>query len=166
MPSSRPHAIPLVLGLVRQLQPASILDVGVGFGKWGHLFREYTDIAASERDPARYPKSGWKVRIEGIEAFPAYITPAHQYFYDQLHVGPAEQLVPLLGRFELIFLGDVIEHLSKECGEQLLRTVVDRADKAVIVTTPWHWCEQGAACGNEFERHRSAWSAGDFSRYP
>ncbi len=54
MPSSRPNTIPTVIHLVRQLKPKSILDVGVGFGKWGHLFREYTDINEAENDPARY----------------------------------------------------------------------------------------------------------------
>ncbi len=39
MPSSRPNIIPIVIHLIRQLKPRSILDVGVGFGKWGHLFR-------------------------------------------------------------------------------------------------------------------------------
>ena len=69
MPSSRPNTIPAVVHLLRQIQPRSILDVGVGFGKWGHLFREYTDIHESENDPARYPKKNWHVRIDGIEGF-------------------------------------------------------------------------------------------------
>jgi len=43
---------PTVIHLIRQLKPISILDVGVGFGKWGHLFREYTDINEAENDPA------------------------------------------------------------------------------------------------------------------
>ena len=50
MPSSRPNTIPTVIHLVRQIKPKSILDVGVGFGKWGHLFREYTDINEAEHD--------------------------------------------------------------------------------------------------------------------
>ena len=54
MPSSRPNTIPTVINLLRQLKPQSILDVGVGFGKWGHLFREYTDILEAEHEPARY----------------------------------------------------------------------------------------------------------------
>jgi hypothetical protein len=55
MPSSRPTTIPVVIHLLRQIRPRSILDVGIGFGKWGHLFREYTDINEAERDPARLP---------------------------------------------------------------------------------------------------------------
>ena len=57
MPSSRPNTIPTVIHLVKQFQPKSILDVGIGFGKWGHLFREYTDINEAEKDPARYRRT-------------------------------------------------------------------------------------------------------------
>ena len=71
MPSSRPNTIPTVVHLLRQLKPQSILDVGVGFGKWGHLFREYTDIIEAEHDPARYQRKNWRIRIDGIEGHPA-----------------------------------------------------------------------------------------------
>ena len=68
MPSSRANTIPTVIHLVRQLEPRSILDIGVGFGKWGHLFREYTDILQAEHDPPRYQRANWQVRIDGIAA--------------------------------------------------------------------------------------------------
>src|SRR5947207_12741295 len=96
MPSSRPNTIPTVIHLVRQLKPKSILDVGVGFGKWGHLFREYTDINESENDPARYQRRKWRVRIDGIEGYAAYLTPMHRYLYNHLHIGNASALLPKL----------------------------------------------------------------------
>src|SRR5439155_62198 len=83
---SPPNAIPTIVHLVRQLQPRSILDVGVGFGKWGHLFREYTDILEAEHEPSRYDRENWQVRIEGIEGHAAYLTPMHHFLYDQIHV--------------------------------------------------------------------------------
>src|SRR5512139_1422101 len=110
MPSSRPNTIPTVINLVRQLKPRSILDVGVGFGKWGHLFREYTDILEAEHDPARYRREKWQVRIEGIEGHAAYLTPMHDFLYDQIHVGNAAVLMKGLPKYDLVFLGDIIEH--------------------------------------------------------
>src|SRR5262245_23881925 len=82
MPSSRPNTIPTVIHLIRQLKPQSILDVGIGFGKWGHLFREYTDIHEAEHEPARYERQNWRVRIDGIEGFARYVTPMHRYLYN------------------------------------------------------------------------------------
>ena len=79
-----------MIHLLRQLKPNSILDVGVGFGKiGGHLFREYTDILESESDPERYDRKNWKVRIDGIEGFAAYITEMHRFIYNEIHLGNA-----------------------------------------------------------------------------
>jgi hypothetical protein len=165
MPSSRPNTIPTVIHLVRQLKPKSILDVGVGFGKWGHLFREYTDITEAEKEPKRYRRRNWRVRIDGIEGHAAYLTPMHRYLYDKIYVGDARTLIKELPRHDLVFMGDVIEHLGKRDGFRLLRNAVRSANKAVIVTTPKYATGQADLCDNELERHRSLWSAEDFSQF-
>lgn len=41
MPSSFHEALSIVVPFVIDLAPVRILDVGVGFGKYGFLFREY-----------------------------------------------------------------------------------------------------------------------------
>jgi SAM-dependent methyltransferase len=165
MPSSRPNTIPTVIHLLRQLKPRSILDVGVGFGKWGHLFREYTDILEAEHDPARYQRQHWQVRIDGIEGFPDYLTPMHHYLYDQIHIGDARVLIRDLPAYDLVFLGDVLEHFDKADGIEFLRRALDRANQAVILTTPKYETEQVDLCGNELERHRSLWAARDFQQF-
>jgi hypothetical protein len=165
MPSSRPNTIPTVIHLIRQFKPASILDVGVGFGKWGHLFREYTDILEAENDPARYQRQNWRVRIDGIEGFPSYLTEMHRFLYNDIHVGDACALMPTLPRYDVIFLGDIIEHLDMAAGKQLLTDAISRAGKGVIVSTPKYETEQADLCGNELERHRSLWRARDFRQF-
>ena len=162
MPSSRASAIPTIVQLVVQLQPDSILDVGVGFGKWGHLFREYTDVCQSSLDPPRYQRPNWKVRIDGIEGHKPYLTPMHDFLYDHIYQGNAAQILPTLPKYDLIFLGDVIEHFDKATGLALLREAIGKSNKAVIVSTPKYETDQGACCDNELERHRSLWGAGDF----
>jgi len=165
VPSSRPNTIPTVIHLLRQLKPQSILDVGVGFGKWGHLFREYTDILEAERDPARYERKNWQVRIDGIEGHASYLTEMHRYLYNEIHIGNACEVIRTLPRYDLIFLGDVIEHLEKQAGMQLLRDAFEHSNKAVILTTPKYETGQDDLCGNELERHRSLWSARDFRTF-
>ena len=162
MPSSRCNHIPIVLGIVRELAPRSILDVGVGFGKWGHLFREYTDIAAAETDPARYQRENWQVRLDGIEGYAPYITPMHRYLYDRLYVGDMRSKIHELGQYDLIFLGDVIEHVEKADGQALLRACLAHARLAVLITTPAHPITQGPVCNNELEVHRSFWTTDEF----
>jgi len=166
MPSSRPNAIPTTVHVVRQLDPASILDVGVGFGKWGLLFREYTDIRASETDSHRYQKAAWKIRIDGIEGFPRYLTPVHEYVYDRVHVGLVQDLVDGLEEYDVVHVGDMIEHLPKAQGMQILEKLLQRARKALIVSTPKYDTHQADSVANELERHRSVWTKADFRRLP
>src|ERR1043166_7830113 len=101
MPSSRPNTVPTVIHFLRQLRPRSILDVGIGFGKWGHLFREYTDIVAAEREPSRYQKTNWQIKIVGIEGHAAYLTEMHRYLYDEIYVGDACELIRQVPRYDL-----------------------------------------------------------------
>lgn len=162
MPSSRASTIPYVIFAIKQLQPQSILDVGIGFGKWGYLFREYTDIINSEHNPGRYHKSGWKVRIEGIEAYRDYLHEAHTFIYDKIHIGDASEIVPKLGKFDVIFLGDIIEHFPLDVGKKLLRTAIKQSNKCVILTTPKYDTGQTDLCNNPLEQHRSVWGPKDF----
>jgi hypothetical protein len=166
MPSSRPNLIPTVIHIIRQLRPKSILDVGVGFGKWGHLFREYTDILEAEHNPARYRRENWQVRIDGIEGFPDYITEMHRFLYDHIHIGNAAEVIRALPQYDVVFLGDVIEHFTPQEGQQFLRNALDHANQCVVISTPKFETEQDDLCGNDLERHRSLWAARDFKKFP
>src|ERR1051326_2477501 len=133
MPSSRPNTIPTVIHLVRQLKPQSILDVGVGFGKWGHLFREYTDILEAEHAPPRYQRENWQARIDGIEGHAAYLTEMHRFIYNKVFVGGARVLMRTVYRYELIFMGDILEHFEHADGRQLLHDAMEKSNQAVIL---------------------------------
>lgn len=162
MPSCRPDAIPAVISLVRQIDPTSILDVGIGFGKWGFLFREYTDIVHSENQPERYRRENWKIKIHGIEGYPQYLTPVHEFIYDEIFKGDACELLPTLGNYDLIYMGDMIEHLTKEKGKSLIAEAGNHCDGYLIVSTPRFETNQPELCGNPLEKHRSLWTKYDF----
>jgi len=140
MPTSFVNAVPLVINTVLRLKPESFLDIGVGFGKWGHLFREYSDICHAGDEPARYEKPNWRCRIDGIEGHAPYITPMHKYLYDELMIGNAQDVLPKLldegRRYDVIMLGDIIEHFDKDEGMKVLETCMKLANKAVFVSTP------------------------------
>ena len=72
MPSSFHFHLGKMVDWVVKIQPKSVLDIGVGHGKWGFLAREYTDIFYN-----RYDRATWETRIEGVEAFPTYATPTY-----------------------------------------------------------------------------------------
>jgi len=143
---------------ITKVNPASVLDIGVGYGKWGFLAREYTDINAH-----RYTPETWQVCIEGIEAFPDYATPMYSYIYNTIHYGDALTLLPTLGSYDLVIIGDVIEHFSKEDGQRLLSLLRERT-KYILLSSPTVFFEQ-ELFDNPFEMHKSLWTVKDFAEY-
>ncbi|HII30270.1 TPA: glycosyltransferase family 1 protein, partial [Candidatus Woesearchaeota archaeon] len=82
MPSSSHYQISKIMNLVVKLNPSSILDVGVGFGKYGVLCREYLELGDGREEYDKFLR-----RIDGIEAFKNYITPLHRFIYDHIYIG-------------------------------------------------------------------------------
>lgn len=69
MPTSFIHAVPTIVETVTALSPESILDIGIGFGKYGVLLREALEVAH-----LRYHREDWKIhdvvlRIDVLEHF-------------------------------------------------------------------------------------------------
>lgn len=140
------------------VQPRTILDVGPGFGKWGYLARDMLDFNLN-----RLNRAEWQVRIDGVDAFP-YESPLLDWVYDSvLHLDITEN-ASLAAGYDLVILGDVIEHFQKSVGERLLADLVHQ-NKNVLVATPVEFFTQEIA-GNPFERHLSLWEPRDFLEYP
>lgn len=144
---------------ITRVQPSSVLDIGVGFGKWGFLAREYTDI-----NEHRYKREDWKARIDGVEAFPEYETPNYKYIYNNIYYGDLREVLPNLGDYELIIIGDVIEHFDKNVGRELLRLMRQKS-QYVLLSSPTVFFTQ-EMFGNDFEQHHSLWTIDDFKDYP
>lgn len=162
MPISRAVHLSPVIEEVKWLKPNTILDVGIGFGLLGVLFRAYTDIRKSELAPELY--KNWQTKIDGIEIFPEYKSPAWD-FYNQVYVGNALEELDKLGKYDFVYCGDMIEHLTKEDGYALLEKMLDHSNNWVHLVTPSPAPKQEAILGNEFERHLSSWEVNDFDRY-
>lgn len=159
MPTSEVGIVPVVVKEMRRLQPRSILDVGIGFGKWGFLAREYLDVWQG-----RLGRGEWEIRIDGIEAFPGYHNPLWDWIYDSVHIGDVRNLAEEMGSYDLVLMCDVIEHLDRPSGVRVVQALMDRS-RAMIVTTPTTFWAQGAENGNPFERHVSHWKDTDFRKF-
>jgi SAM-dependent methyltransferase len=159
MPHSTHWPLTPTLSHVVRLQPRSVLDLGCGYGKWGYLVRECLDFI-----PRRLEREQWQTRIDGIDAFRAE-SPLLDWIYDDYRITNILDVADSLRDYDLVILGDVIEHLEKVDGERLLEQLRAR-NGCVLVNTPRIWFEQDAIAGNPFERHRSFWSAADFARMP
>lgn len=150
MPVSDYHAVSDIMGEIQRLSPRSVLDLGVGFGKWGVLCREILDARFGRCRPEQ-----WEAQIFGIEAHAEYRNPAWAS-YDLVQVakfGLFRKWLPMLhGCFDLVLMIDSLEHLKPEAGRSFLRQIADDHD-AVIVSVPNGPMEQGETFGNPYEAH-------------
>jgi tetratricopeptide (TPR) repeat protein len=141
--------------------PESVLDVGVGFGRWGFLCRELLDAFAG-----RVRKDQWRTRIEGVEIFEAYVQDHQLYIYDKIHIGNAKDVVPSLGAYGVIIIGDMLEHLGKDDAWGLFRSAMDRARIGLILNIPIGegWL-RGDVSENIYEDHLSWWALPEFADF-
>jgi hypothetical protein len=135
-------------------RPASLLDIGLGNGKLGFIARDLLDVMLGER----YKRSEWQLRLDGIEVFEDYIQDHQRTIYDAIYIGDAFDVIDTLGCYDVVVLGDVLEHFPKEKGRLMLDKCFAHAEKATILFVPlgdgWH---QPAIYGNPHETHRSSW---------
>jgi hypothetical protein len=162
MPSSTYEHIKTLAAFFYRTRPRSILDVGVGNGKIGFVARDVLDVMAGKR----FRREEWAVRIDGIEAFGDYIQQHQRALYDTLHIGDAFEVIDSLGSYDMVVLGDVLEHFEKTRGYELLDKCFAHAERHVAIFVPLGggW-EQGEVFGNPFESHRAVWELGDFEPF-
>ena len=153
MPSSEPWRLSPVAEFIYRLHPQSVLDIGIGFGKWGVLAREYTDVTKG-----RCTNKDWQARIEGIEIWPAYESILWAA-YDQVHIGNAAEILPTLGKFDLILAVEILEHLTRHDGLKLIAEIKAHTKHFVV---SYSNSLSGPVYGNQYEAHISRWSPDDF----
>lgn len=153
MPSSHHYQLNEIIDLIIRTNPMKILDIGVGFGKYGFLSREYLELWNGNES-----YNNWQRQIDGIEAFEEYITPAHTYIYNQIFIGDALQVLPgIQGKYDLILLIDVLEHFSFEDGARILEEC-RRISANILISVPKVVSPQDEVFGNPYEVHKYPWS--------
>ena len=155
MPYSTHHGLTLGVEHAVRLKPRRVLEIGFGLGKWGFLLREALDFI-----DGRVAREDWVVTIDGIDARDNG-SPLPGWVYDDVQIGDALELIDELEPYDLVVMGDVIEHFDKAEGLSLLRTLLAK-NRNVLLTTPYWFFEQEIE-GNPYERHRSHWTIDDFA---
>lgn len=153
MPTSHPQIITPVMTKILELQPKRVLDLGIGFGKWGALTREYTDIWAW-----RFYPNEWQIVIDGVEVHERYKNPNWNH-YNKIAIGAVENILPSAGRYGVIVMLEVLEHMKREVGESVLREAMGHTNHFIVSYTN---TEQHDVRDNPFEDHVSTWSSADF----
>lgn len=159
MPTSPYSHLSFYVNFLMDVKPESILDIGLGNGKMGFIARDVIDVMYGER----YKRKEWRLKLDGIEVFGDYIQAHQKAIYDNIYIGDAFSVIDSLGNYDLVVMGDVLEHFPKGKGWRILDKCFSHAGKALALFVPlgndWH---QGAIYGNEYERHLSSWHQSEF----
>lgn len=147
--------------LIRNINPQTVLDIGVGFGRWGILMREFLEIW----DDSNY-KGEWKRTIDGVEIFSGYIKEYHKYFYSNIYEEDALSFIKRCeNKYDLINIGDVIEHLEKKDGEEFIKLALEKSNFVLINIPIGKYWEQRGTLENPHEEHKSIWYNDDFAKF-
>jgi hypothetical protein len=154
MPTSPYAHLYSLVSYLNTVRPESILDVGLGNGKLGFIARDYLDVMLGER----YHQSQWKLQLDGIEVFGDYIQEHQRAIYNDIFIGDAFDVIDGLDQYDMIMMGDVLEHFDKQKGLEFMEKCFIHARTAVSLFIPLGdgW-SQGGIYGNPYEAHQSAW---------
>jgi glycosyltransferase involved in cell wall biosynthesis len=152
--------IPEIISEVSKFQPESILNIGIGFGKYGVLLREKL-----ERSKELNKKEDWNIRLDGIEPFKNYQNPIHDFVYDNVYYDSVTNCIENLPNYDVVLLIDVIEHFKKEEGREIIKKIIKHTKKALIISTPLYPEPPGEKRTTKFEEHKSRWTQLDFADF-
>lgn len=152
MPSSDPAAREALVNYVKGIGiPDVILDLGVGAGGYGTMFKQ---IAPN-------------CKIYGVEIWAPYLTTFKQNLacYEDIYIGDIRYFDYKYAIADLVIAGDVLEHLQKS---DCIR-VVDRLVSIynwIIISLPMQKFEQGSnnKWGNKYEAHLYHWTKEEVER--
>lgn len=165
MATSSVQLIPYVLRNLSQVPVKSVLDIGMGFGNYGCLIRDYYDLAKAE-SPEQLERHSWRMRIDGIEPYAEFISDRQRSVYDDIYVGTALDVLPDLGSYDVILLVAVLVHMPKEEGTRLVNMMYAHCNQLVLITTPTRPWPQDDIFENPYEVHHDVtWQPSDFTGY-
>jgi phospholipid N-methyltransferase len=150
MPHSSHWFDPEMTEIIRSINPVSLLDIGAGAGKYGQIVRQVAP---------RCHTIAVEMDTEWVESF------GLRSLYNEVFNEPADKFVyeHLDSTFEITIFGDVLEHMKKSQGVDLLHALSYNS-KHIFVLFPYDF-RQGAWRGHESERHISRWTENDFTSF-
>lgn len=86
--------------------------------------------------------------------------------HDEYKIGNVLTIDKLFGakQFDAVVALDLIEHLPKQKGRELLVKMIKLARKKIVLLTPNGFTPQRPHDGNLFQKHFSGWTVGDFEK--
>lgn len=111
-----------------------------------------------------------RIRTVGLDAFSGAIEKSRSlglhddYILANIIETSAQDLLAMNGgkKFDLVAMYDLIEHLPKKLGWDLLEKCEQLTNRYILLQTPYGFVEQGPEDNNIYQRHLSGWFPHDF----
>lgn len=141
--------------IIKNINPISVFDVGVGAGKYGKITKEVCPGA----------------KVFGVEVDSSYLNSAEfssfkaaQGLYEEIRIADFRELIKTWEcDHDLFIFGDVLEHFFRSEVFDALDFCLSRS-KYILCLIPLG-CKQGVWLGHNSERHISEIGLQDLSRY-
>lgn len=134
--------------IIRLLKPESFLDLGAGAGKYGELAKRINS----------------SIKLTAVEIEKDYIInfKLPSIYNEVWNISAIDLINPKYydSTFDVIMIGDIIEHLKKSDGIDLLNFLIYRC-RWIILEFPYRYL-QNSVDGYHSEAHISVWAKDDF----
>ena len=145
------------LEIIRKVNPVKILDINVGFGRWGILCRELL-----ERDSIGKIKRTdlWNLKIDGVENIENNsLHNYHDIFYDNIYrQNICEFLKEHVALYDITIFSDILESYPKEIAIRMIENAMEISRFILIYVRIGNH-------GINLDENKSFWSEEDFIDY-
>lgn len=161
--TSHSENIPKILQAIDGVNPKRILDIGVGFGKFGLLARE--QYLSKKKEIELIPIND--IIIDCCEITEYFINlPYHNSLYDHHFHQSFFELKDKLKdvQYDLILMIDVVEHYPKDEVKKWLREILQNKNK-ILISTPKEVVMYTQHYYGDPNHHKSQWTREDFNEF-
>lgn len=113
-----------ILEIIRKVNPIKILDVNIGFGRWGILCREL--LERDNNGKVRRPDL-WNIKIDGVENIDTnYLHNYHDIFYDNIYRQNIHGFLKThMSLYDLTIFSNILECTPKEIAIDMINNAIE-----------------------------------------
>ena len=125
-------------------------------------YKSVLDLGCGSDSPIKYCRVRYSV---GMDVFKPYLNESkRKKIHNKYILGDITKIEFEPESFDAVIMIEVLEHLGKKQGREILKKAEKWARKKVIVSTPNGYLPEKSIDGNPFQAHRSGWTVEEMQK--